>query len=142
MSEFCNQFYRTYFLNIEQEIFAVLTDTFHKPGFKLHVLVLQHLFCLVKFQTLSHNFISFVPFLFFCYKSTFIIVLYCQVDSGRLTEPLWDASAVPLPYPNNTMYVRDCTIKLLGSSFPNMTPAEVQILIHFLLFVLRYFIQV
>ncbi|XP_078175764.1 protein EXPORTIN 1A-like [Carex rostrata] len=93
MSEFCNQFYRTYFLNIEQEIFAVLTDTFHKPGFKLHVLVLQHLFCLV--------------------------------DSGRLTEPLWDASAVPLPYPNNTMYVRDCTIKLLGSSFPNMTPAEV-----------------
>lgn len=46
-SEFCNQFYRTYFLQIEQEIFAVLTDTFHKPGFKLHVLVLQHLFCLV-----------------------------------------------------------------------------------------------
>ena len=46
-SEFCNQFYRTYFLSIEQEIFAVLTDTFHKPGFKLHVLVLQHLFCLV-----------------------------------------------------------------------------------------------
>lgn len=47
VSEFCNQFYRTYFLIIEQEIFAVLTDTFHKPGFKLHVLVLQHLFCLV-----------------------------------------------------------------------------------------------
>lgn len=46
-SEFCNQFYRTYFLTIETEIFAVLTDTFHKPGFKLHVLVLQHLFCLV-----------------------------------------------------------------------------------------------
>lgn len=49
-SEFCNQFYRTYFLTIEQEIFAVLTDTFHKPGFKLHVLVLQHLFCLVMFR--------------------------------------------------------------------------------------------
>ena len=48
-SEFCNQFYRTYFLTIEQEIFAVLTDTFHKPGFKLHVLVLQHLSCLVIF---------------------------------------------------------------------------------------------
>lgn len=47
VSEFSNQFYRTYFLIIEQEIFAVLTDTFHKPGFKLHVLVLQHLFCLV-----------------------------------------------------------------------------------------------
>lgn len=46
-SGFQNQFYKTYFLNIEQEIFAVLTDTFHKPGFKLHVSVLQHLFYVV-----------------------------------------------------------------------------------------------
>ncbi|XP_020574072.1 protein EXPORTIN 1A-like [Phalaenopsis equestris] len=93
VSEFRNQFYRTYFLIIEQEIFAVLTDTFHKPGFKLHVSVLQLLFGLV--------------------------------DSGSLTEPLWDASSVPYPFPNNTAFVRDYTIKLLGSSFPNMTPAEV-----------------
>ncbi|KAK6926156.1 Chromosome region maintenance repeat [Dillenia turbinata] len=93
ISEFCNQFYRTYFLTIEQEIFAVLTDTFHKPGFKLHVLVLQHFFCLV--------------------------------ESGSLTEPLWDATTVPYPYPNNTMFVREYTIKLLGTSFPNMTAAEV-----------------
>ncbi|KAK5843236.1 protein EXPORTIN 1A isoform X1 [Gossypium arboreum] len=92
-SEFCNQFYRTYFLSIEQEIFAVLTDTFHKPGFKLHVLVLQHLFCLV--------------------------------ESGLLTEPLWDAATVPYPYPNNGMFVREYTIKLLSTSFPNMTAAEV-----------------
>ncbi|KAK6936556.1 Importin-beta, N-terminal domain, partial [Dillenia turbinata] len=93
ISEFCNQFYRTYFLTIEQEIFAVLTDTFHKPGFKLHVLVLQHLFCLL--------------------------------ESGSLTEPLWDAATVPYPYPNNTMFVREYIIKLLGTSFPNMTAAEV-----------------
>ncbi|KAF2306654.1 hypothetical protein GH714_020121 [Hevea brasiliensis] len=91
-SEFCNQFYRTYFLTIEQEIFAVLTDTFHKPGFKLHVLVLQHLFCLV--------------------------------ESGALTEPLWDAATVPYPYPNNAIFVREYTIKLLGTSFPNMTASE------------------
>lgn len=92
-SEFCNQFYRTYFVTIEQEIFAVLTDTFHKPGFKLHVLVLQHLFCLV--------------------------------ESGLLTEPLWDAATIPYPYPNNAMFVREYTIKLLHTSFPNMTAAEV-----------------
>uniref|UniRef100_A0A0E0KLT2 Importin N-terminal domain-containing protein n=1 Tax=Oryza punctata TaxID=4537 RepID=A0A0E0KLT2_ORYPU len=90
-SGFQNQFYKTYFLNIEQEIFAVLTDTFHKPGFKLHVLVLQHLFCVV----------------------------------DGLTEPLWDASSVPYQYTDNAMFVRDYTIKLLGSSFPNMTPTEV-----------------
>ena len=47
-SEVCNQFHKTYFVTIEKEIFAVLTDSFHKPGFKLHVLILQHLFCLVR----------------------------------------------------------------------------------------------
>ncbi|XP_071710011.1 protein EXPORTIN 1A-like [Rutidosis leptorrhynchoides] len=92
-SEFCNQFYRSYFVLIVQEIFAVLTDTFHKPGFKLHVLVLQHLFCLV--------------------------------ESGSLTEPLWDASTVQYPYPNNGMFVREYTIKLLGASFPNIQASEV-----------------
>ncbi|XP_019199744.1 PREDICTED: protein EXPORTIN 1A isoform X1 [Ipomoea nil] len=92
-SEFCNQFYRTYFLTIEQETFAVLTDTFHKPGFKLHVLVLQHLFCVV--------------------------------ESGMLTEPLWDASTVTYSYPNNAVFVREYTIKLLSTSFPNMTSSEV-----------------
>ncbi|GFY81813.1 exportin 1A [Actinidia rufa] len=92
-SEFCNQFYRSYFVTIEQEIFAVLTDTFHKPGFKLHVLMLQHLFCLV--------------------------------ESDSLTEPLWDVTTVPYPYPNNAMFVREYSIKLLGTSFPNMTAAEV-----------------
>jgi exportin-1 len=80
-------------MQIEQEIFAVLTDTFHKPGFKLHVLVLQQLFCLP--------------------------------ESGALTEPLWDATTVPYPYPDNVAFVREYTIKLLSSSFPNMTAAEV-----------------
>ncbi|XP_057450161.1 protein EXPORTIN 1A-like [Lotus japonicus] len=92
-TEFCNQFYRTYFLTIEQEIFAVLTDTFHKPGFKLHVLVLQHLFCLA--------------------------------ETGALTEPLWDAATNPYPYPSNAAFVLEYTIKLLSTSFPNMTAAEV-----------------
>jgi len=90
-SGFQNQFYKTYFLNIEQEIFAVLTDTFHKPGFKLHISVLQHLFYVV----------------------------------DGLAEPLWDATMVPSQYTNNAMFVRDYTIKLLSSSFPNMTPVEV-----------------
>ncbi|XP_062119750.1 protein EXPORTIN 1A [Humulus lupulus] len=92
-SEFCNQFFRTYFLTIEQEIFAVLTDTFHKPGFKLHVLVLQQLFCLV--------------------------------ETGLLSEPLWDVATVAFAYPNNGFFVREYTIKLLSTSFPNMTTAEV-----------------
>ncbi|KAJ0983189.1 hypothetical protein J5N97_011444 [Dioscorea zingiberensis] len=61
VSEFSNQFHRTYFVTIEQEIFAVLTDTFHKPV-----------------------------------ASSLILILFV-----------------------------DYTIKLLGSSFPNMTSTEV-----------------
>ncbi|XP_078432688.1 protein EXPORTIN 1A-like isoform X2 [Wolffia australiana] len=93
ISDFCNQFHRTYFLTIIQEIFAVLTDTFHKPGFKLHVLILQHLFSLL--------------------------------DSKSLSEPLYDAATVTFPYASNAVFVREYTIKLLSSSFPNMTTAEV-----------------
>ncbi|KAI3517798.1 hypothetical protein L1887_17018 [Cichorium endivia] len=92
-SEFCNQFFRSYFVLIVQEIFAVLTDTFHKPGFKLHVLVLQHLFCLV--------------------------------ESDSLTQPIWDASTISYPYPNNGIFVREYTIKLLCASFPNIPASEV-----------------
>ncbi|CAH8336370.1 unnamed protein product [Eruca vesicaria subsp. sativa] len=92
-SDFSNQFYRTYFMQIEQEILAVMTDTFHKPAFELHVLVLQHLFSLV--------------------------------ESGLLTEPLWDASAIPHQYPNNIAFVCDYTIKLLSSSFPYISVSEV-----------------
>lgn len=42
-----------------------------------------------------------------------------------LSEPLWDASTVPCSYPNNVEFVREYTIKLLSTSFPNMTAAEV-----------------
>lgn len=122
-SEFCNQFYRTYFLTIEQEIFAVLTDTFHKPGFKLHVLVLQHLFCLVC--------VLYVLTWFWGRNNYKLDVLF-QVESGSLTEPLWDAATVPYPYPNNAIFVREFTIKLLGTSFPNMTASEVKIIFSFL----------
>lgn len=62
--------------------------------------------------------------LLFLYAKCYVLI-NVQVDSGSLTEPLWDAATVPYPYPNNTVFVRDYTIKLLGSSFPNMTAAEV-----------------
>lgn len=51
-----------------------------------------------------------------------------QVETGLLTEPLWDPTTVPYPYPNNAMFVREYTIKLLSTSFPNMTTAEVFLL--------------
>jgi exportin-1 len=42
------KFYRNYYRTLVHEVFAVLTDTFHKSGFKLHVRILHHLFHLVQ----------------------------------------------------------------------------------------------
>lgn len=47
------------------------------------------------------------------------------MESGALTEPLWDASAVPQQYPDNAAFVCDHTTKLLSSSFPNISVPEV-----------------
>eukprot|EP01125_Pyxidicula_operculata_P012373 TRINITY_DN4063_c0_g1_i2.p1 TRINITY_DN4063_c0_g1~~TRINITY_DN4063_c0_g1_i2.p1 ORF type:complete len:1062 (-),score=182.79 TRINITY_DN4063_c0_g1_i2:21-3074(-) len=38
-----NAFYQSYYLSLVQDIFYVLTDTFHKSGFKLHTKVLQQM---------------------------------------------------------------------------------------------------
>eukprot|EP00741_Cyanophora_paradoxa_P007523 tig00001154_g7276.t1 len=47
-SDVANLFYQTYFISILQDIFYVLTDTFHMPGFKLQAMLLMHLFNLVE----------------------------------------------------------------------------------------------
>ncbi|KAK7031943.1 importin N-terminal domain-containing protein [Favolaschia claudopus] len=46
-AEISGQFFQQYFLNIVQDIFFVLTDTDHKSGFKLQVVVLARMFQLV-----------------------------------------------------------------------------------------------
>mmetsp|Transcript_36522 Transcript_36522/g.81303 ORF Transcript_36522/g.81303 Transcript_36522/m.81303 type:complete len:1073 (+) Transcript_36522:318-3536(+) len=43
-SDYATAFHQTYYLHLMQEIFAVMTDSFHKPGFKLHARILHHLF--------------------------------------------------------------------------------------------------
>ncbi|KAJ3067940.1 Karyopherin transporter [Podochytrium sp. JEL0797] len=43
----CNAFFQTYYLNILQDIFFVLTNTFHKSGFKLQSVILAQLFSMV-----------------------------------------------------------------------------------------------
>ena len=53
VSEFCNQFHQSFYLSLVQEIFAVMTDGFHKPGFKLHALLLQNLFTIAESDQLS-----------------------------------------------------------------------------------------
>jgi exportin-1 len=41
--------------------------------------------------------------------------------------PLWDVAAKgPNAYPDNASYVREQLINLLSTSFPNLTPGQVQ----------------
>jgi len=46
-SEFANQFYKTYLMNLLKDILGVLTDTFHKPGLQLQCQILAKLFQIV-----------------------------------------------------------------------------------------------
>jgi len=43
-----NSFYQNYYIGLLQDLFVVLTDTLHKPGFKLHMMILSHLFSAVE----------------------------------------------------------------------------------------------
>ncbi len=47
-SEYATQFHQAYYLQLLREVLAVMTDTFHTPGFKLHCKILLHLFGLVR----------------------------------------------------------------------------------------------
>mmetsp|Transcript_3884 Transcript_3884/g.9253 ORF Transcript_3884/g.9253 Transcript_3884/m.9253 type:complete len:1088 (+) Transcript_3884:342-3605(+) len=41
-------FYQQYLLSLIQDVFAVMTDRFHKSGFKMHATLLRHMFHLVQ----------------------------------------------------------------------------------------------
>lgn len=47
-SDAATAFYKAYYLQLLREVFAVLTDTFHKPGFVLQAHILHHLFSVVQ----------------------------------------------------------------------------------------------
>jgi exportin-1 len=47
-TEVSNSFYQTYFLHLLQDLFFILTDTFHKSGFKKQALILTQLFSMVE----------------------------------------------------------------------------------------------
>jgi len=76
----------------------VLTDSFHKPGFKLHAVILQRLFALAEGD-----------------------------GPVVISVPLWDVAALgPTAYPTNAAFVRQHVTQLLSASFPNMAPPVVR----------------
>jgi len=53
MSQVSGEFHRTYYLGLLQDIFSVLTDTLHSPGFKLQSQILAHMFVLVESKAVT-----------------------------------------------------------------------------------------
>jgi len=47
-TEVSNSFYQIYFLHLLQDLFYILTDTFHKSGFKKQALILTKMFSMVE----------------------------------------------------------------------------------------------
>lgn len=48
-------FYKTFYIDLLQEIFCVLTDSFHKSGFKLQVEILLYLISVVEMNQITDN---------------------------------------------------------------------------------------
>ena len=111
-------------MHLVREIFAVMTDTFHKPGFKLHARILHHLFGLAR-----------------------------PAAEGGLPAPLWEGAgaeaaaaaaaagangaaptsavgavdpATGAPWASNAAFVAASVSSLLSTSFPNLRPTQVE----------------
>ena len=98
-SQVSNDFYRAYYLGLLQDVFSVLTDTLHKPGFKLHSQILATLFCAVEGDLIS------VP-------------LWPQ-----------DGSVTVAAGTTNQQYLRELLLQMFSSSFPNLTKPQLTMLI-------------
>jgi len=85
-------FFQAYYVSILQEIFSVLTDTFHKPGFRLHCRILEQLV---------------------------LVASSPRIVAQPLWEgqPLRAGAG---PFSSNSEYVKDHILHLLAESFPNM----------------------
>jgi len=53
LSQFATDFHQHYYLGLLQDLFSVLTDTLHSPGFKLHAQILAHMLQLVETKAIA-----------------------------------------------------------------------------------------
>lgn len=95
-SDYATQFHQTYYLHLLNEILAVMTDSFHKPGFKSQARILHHLFTILDANVIT------------------------QPLWDVATQPGGAAA-----FPNNAAFVRAHVVGLLSTSFPNLTQAQV-----------------
>lgn len=101
-SPFVNYFYRIYFKSILNDILSVLTDTFHRPGFKLQAQILMHLIGAVGSGRITDPI----------------------WDQSRPEEVALAVGNGNCP-PSNAVYLLNHLLKILRDAFPNLTEAQV-----------------
>lgn len=122
-------FFQAYYLRLMQEIFAVLTDTMHKPGFRLQV-------CRpLLTRTLVINSVGWcdlaatdsAPACLLTIQGVLQVRILSQligaVKADMVAVPLWPEGQT---YSRNADFVRAHLLQMLATSFPNMTQAQVQ----------------
>jgi len=98
-SQVGNDFFRAYYLGLLQDVFSVLTDTLHKPGFKLHSQILAALFLAV------------------------------EQDQINVPLWPADGSVNVAAGTTNQQYLRDLLLQMFSSSFPNLSQPQLQSMI-------------
>jgi exportin-1 len=101
-SPYVGYFYRMYFKSILNDILSVLTDTFHRPGFKLHAHILMHLIGAVCSGRITE-----------------------PIWDQAVQEEVSLASCSGTVAPTNALYLRNHLTTLLKAAFPNLSSTQV-----------------
>lgn len=102
-SGFVNYFYKIYFKSILNDILSVLTDTFHRPGFRLHAQILKHLITSVSSGRISE-----------------------PIWDQTIPEEMALATSNGTESASNWTYLRNHLLKILKEAFPNLTDMQVK----------------
>lgn len=101
-SPFVNYFYKIYFKSILNDILSVLTDTFHRPGFKLHAQILKHLITSVSSGRITEP-------------------IWDQATAEEMVLATTNGNGQA----SNWTYLRNHLLKILKEAFPNLTDVQV-----------------
>lgn len=104
-----NAFYQRYFLSLLQDVFFVLTDSFHKSG---------------TFCSFSHIFSLLTNTTGFKLQATILMQMFLVVETGVVKVPLWDPATIADPAMNNQRFLREYVASFL--QFPNMNQQQIR----------------
>lgn len=101
-SPFANYFYKSYFKVVLNDILSVLTDTFHRPGFRLHAIILMHLISAICSSNVTEP-------------------IWDEKDPSEASL----ATAHGTTPPSNAIFLQNHLLKILKEAFPNLTDTQV-----------------